>query len=356
MKIVNIDSYFKEIRGYDYEDHLLRKLGCSLVLATTRTEDEIVQACRGCEAVIVEHADTPVTKAVIDRLDDCRMIAKYAVGVDNVDVSAATQCGIIVCHAPNFCAEEVSDHAVALLLALTRRVVQFNDHVRKGGWFDLTIAPSLRRTKNRVLGLVGFGRIARLVAQKLKPFGVKILAYDPFIDPKIAEAQGVALVELEKLLAESDFVSVHTPLTKDTRHLIGARLLGLMKPTSFLVNTSRGPVIDEAALFETLRDKRIAGAALDVTEIEPLPATSPLRTLDNLILTPHQGATSIESLDDVRYTIAASVEAFCNGYWPEFVANREVKPKIPLKPWQVFAESKDRIARIDDSGRLIDFD
>lgn len=356
MIIANIDSYFKQIRGYEYEERVFRKLGAALILATTQTEDEIVEACRGCEVVVVEHADTPVTKAVIDQLASCRLIAKYAVGFDNIDVSAATQRGIIVCHAPNFCAEEVSDHAVALLLALTRRVVQFNDHVRQGGWFDLTVEPPLRRMKNRVLGLVGFGRIARLVAQKLQPFGVKILAHDPFIDRNTAETRGVALVSLEKLFSESDFVSVHTPLTKDTRHLIGARLLGLMKPTSYLVNTSRGPVIDEAALFEALRENRIAGAALDVTEIEPLPASSPLRGLKNLILTPHQAATSVESLDDVRYTIAASIEAYCKGYWPEFVANRDVKPSRPLKSWQEFTETKDRLVRLDQAGRLVDPD
>jgi D-3-phosphoglycerate dehydrogenase / 2-oxoglutarate reductase len=356
VRIINIDSYFKDIRGYDYERRLLHRLGASLVLATARTEDDIVQACRGCAVVLVEHADTPVTKAVINRLDDCHLIAKYSVGLDNVDVAAATQRRIIVCHAPNFCAEEVSDHAVALLLALTRRIVQLNEHVRRGGWFDLTIEPPMRRTKNRVLGLVGFGRIARLVAEKLKPFGVRILAFDPFVDPKTAEAHGVALVSLEKLFAESDFVSIHTPLTKDTRHLIGARLLGLMKPTSFLVNTSRGLVIDEVALFESLRDRRIAGAALDVTGVEPLPASSPLRGLDNVILTPHQAATSLDSLNDVRYTIAASVEAYHKGYWPEFVANRDVKSTKPLRAWQKFAESKDRLVRLDDSGRLVDLD
>ena len=354
MNIVNLDSYFKTVRGYDYEDRLFRNLGASLVLATARSEDEIVQASRGCEVILVEHADTPVTKGVIDRLDDCRLIAKYAVGFDNVDVAAATARGIIVCHAPNFCAEEVSDHAVALLLALARRVVQFNNHVRQGGWFDLQVEPPLRRTKHRVLGLVGFGRIARLVARKLKPFGVKILAYDPFLDPRSAEVEGATLVSLERLFADSDFVSVHTPLTEETRHFICARLLALMKPTSFIVNTSRGPVIDEEALIQTLREKRIAGAALDVTEVEPLPASNPLRGLDNVILTPHQAATSVESLVDVRATIAASVEAFCKGYWPEFVVNRDVKPSRPLRSWQEFAQTKDRLARLDDAGQLVD--
>jgi D-3-phosphoglycerate dehydrogenase / 2-oxoglutarate reductase len=218
------------------------------------------------------------------------------------------------------------------------------------------VEPPLRRTKHRVLGLVGFGRIARLVARKLKPFGIKILAYDPFLDSQTAEGEGATLVSLEKVFADSDFISVHTPLTKETRHLIDARLLALMKPTSFLVNTSRGPVVDEEALIDALRAKRIAGAALDVTEVEPLPASSPLRTLENVILTPHQAANSVESLVDVRATIGASVEAFCKGYWPEYVVNRSVKPVSPLKPWQEFAETNDRMARFGDDGQLVDLD
>jgi D-3-phosphoglycerate dehydrogenase / 2-oxoglutarate reductase len=354
MKIINIDSYFKEFRGYSYEERLALKLGASLILATVRTEPEIIAACSGCEVVLVEHADTPVNKSVIDRLDACRLIVKYAVGVDNVDISAATGRGIVVCHTPNFCIEEVSDHAVALLLALARRIVQFNDHVKAGGWAELTIDPPLRRTRNRVLGLVGFGRIARLVAQKMKGFGVKILAFDPFLDPEAVEAQGTTPVDIETLFAEADYISVHTPLTKSTRHSIGAKLLARMKPTSFLINTSRGPVIDEAALCDALREKRIAGAALDVTEIEPLPGSSPLRSFKNVILTPHFAANSVESLDDLRYAGGAAIEAFCKGYWPEFVVNPEVQPKQPLKPWKEFAERADRLARLDASGQLVD--
>jgi D-3-phosphoglycerate dehydrogenase len=354
MKIINIDSYFQPIRGYDFEDRLVRALGSSLILATLRTEPEIIQACAGCEVVLLEHPYTPLSAAVIDGLDDCRLVVKYSVGLDNVDVSAATERGIIVCHAPYFCVEEVSDHAVALIMCSARQVVQFNDHVHRSGWAGLPLVPPLRRTKNRVLGLVGFGRIARLVAQKMSGFGVTILTHDPFIDESTAEAHRAALVSMEKLFAESDFISIHTPLTKDTRHLIGSRLLNLMKPTSFLVNTSRGPVIDEAALVVALSDKRIAGAALDVAEVEPLPASSPLRALNNVVLTPHCAANSADSLNDLRYTGAASIEAYCKGYWPEFPANPPVRPKHNLKPWAEFAASQNRLVRVDAAGQLVD--
>jgi D-3-phosphoglycerate dehydrogenase len=354
MNIINIDSYFRPFRGYDYEERLIRALGSSLILATVRTEAEIIRAAAGCEAVLVEHANTPVSAAVMDGLRDCGLIVKYAVGLDNIDVAAATERGIMVCHAPYYCIEEVSDHTVSLILSLARRVVQFADHVRSGGWADLKIDPPLRRTRNRILGLLGFGRIARLVAQKMSGFGVTMVTYDPVIDQPTAQAHGATLVSMEKLFAESDFISIHTPLTKETHHLVGAKILGLMKPTSFLVNTSRGPVIDEAALVAVLRDKRIAGAALDVTEIEPLPASSPLRALDNVILTPHHAANSVESLDALRYTGAASIEAYCKGYRPEFVANPQVQPNGNLRPWEEFAARENRLARLNAAGQLID--
>ena len=354
MKIINIDSYFKDIRGYGYEERLANKLGATLILATVRAEPDIIAGCGDCEVVLVEHADTSVNKDVINHLDACRLIVKYAVGVDNVDVSAATARGIVVCHTPNFCAEEVSDHAVALLLSLGRRVVQFNDYVRGGNWAELTIDPPLRRTRDRVLGLVGFGRIARLVARKMSGFGVKILAFDPFLDAQTMEAHGAKPVGIETLFAESDYISVHTPLTKSTYHLIGAKLLGRMKPTSFLINTSRGPVVDEAALCDALREKRIAGAALDVTEIEPLPSSSLLRSFNNVILTPHYAANSVESLVDLRYAGSAAIEAYCKGYWPEYVVNPQVQPKRALAPWKEFEAKADRLVRLNASGQLVD--
>lgn len=354
MKIINVDSCFKDIRGYGYEERLASRLGSTLILAMARTDAAIIEACAGCEIILVEHADTPLNKNVIDRLDTCQLVVKYAVGIDNIDVSAASERGIMVCHTPNFCIEEVSDHAVALLMALVRRIVQFNDYVRSGGWANLTITPPLRRAQNRVLGLVGFGRIARLVAQKMAGFGMKTLAFDPYLDSKEIEAKGAKPVELNTLFAESDYISVHTPLTRNTRHLIGAELLARMKPTSFLINTSRGPVIEEVALCDALREKRIAGAALDVTEIEPLPGSSPLRSFDNVILTPHYAANSVESLSDLRYAGATAIEAYCKGFRPEFVVNPQVLTKVTLKPWDDFAIRTDRIVRLDASGQLVD--
>jgi D-3-phosphoglycerate dehydrogenase / 2-oxoglutarate reductase len=353
-RAINVDSYFRDSRGYTYEEHLLNKLGSELILASVRTVPEIIQACAGCEIVMVEHPDTPINEAAIGGLPDCNLILKYAVGVDNVDLQAATNYGIVVCHIPNFCVEEVSDHAAAMLLALARQVVPYNDSVRGGGWAEFTPEPPMRRLRNRVLGLVGFGRIARRFAEKMRSFGVKVLVFDPFIDQQTAQSQGATLVSREELFAQSDFVSVHTPLTQQTRHSIGADLLKLMKPTSSIINTSRGPVIDEVALSTILQENRIAGAALDVTEVEPLPASGPLRKLHNVLITPHCAANSVESLNDLRYTGAASLEAYCKGYLPEFVANPGVRPKQNLKPWKEFAASDNRLVRLDPEGKLVE--
>jgi D-3-phosphoglycerate dehydrogenase / 2-oxoglutarate reductase len=287
--------------------------------------------------VLVEHPDTPVTRKVIDALDDCWLIAKYSIGLDNIAVKACTERGIIVCHAPNFCVSEVSDHAVALLLNLARRIKVFDERVQHGGWHDLELKTPLRRLKTQTLGLLGFGKIARLVASKMKPFEVRMLCFDPYVTAQTASDCGVEIVDLGTLLQESDFLSIHAPLTSETYHLIGAPQLKLMKATAWIVNTSRGPLIDEAALAVALLNETIAGAALDVTETEPLSASSALRGLKNVILTAHHAAVSQESLEELRETLAKSIEAVCRGHWPNFVANPSVAPRRHFRPWSEFA-------------------
>jgi D-3-phosphoglycerate dehydrogenase len=285
----------------------------------------------------VEHPNTPITRKVIDSLDSCQLIAKYSIGLDNIDLEAASERGIIVCHAPGYCVEEVSDHAVALLLCLARHIVFFDRHVQNGGWHDLILDPPMRRLTTQVVGFLGFGRIARRVASKMKPFGVRMLCFDPYITAELSIEHGVETVDLETLLRTVDYLSIHAPLTPETQHIIGPAQFGLMKSTAWLINTSRGRLIDEAALTAALSSGTIAGAALDVTEIEPLPSASALRGMRNVVLTSHHAALSIESLQELRTTIAASMEAFCRGYWPDFVANSSVKPRRPLKPWGEFA-------------------
>jgi D-3-phosphoglycerate dehydrogenase len=342
IRVVNVDSFYRATRGYDYEQKFLRAIEATLSLSTSRLEADVIAACRGAQIILVEHPDTPFTREVIAALDGCQLIAKYAIGLDNIDIEAATDRQIVVCHAPGYCVEEVSDHAVALLLDLGRRITFIDRHVQSGGWY-LDLEPQLRRMSTQILGMLGMGRIAQAVARKMRPWGMRMLCFDPYINRETATALNVQPVDLPTLLKSSDFLSLHAPLTAQTHHIIGAAELEMMKPTAWVVNTSRGRLIDEGSLAAALERKRIAGAALDVTECEPLPPSSPLRGMPNVILTSHHAAVSTESLIDLRLTIAASVEAFCRGYWPRSVANPGIRPRKPLKPWDEYLQLSDRV-------------
>ena len=322
LTAVNIDCNF----DYGYERRRLAAAGIGLIERKAVTEDEIIAACADADAVILEGAKTPVNARVIGALRRCQVIAKYAVGVDNIDVAAATAAGIIVANAADYCTEEVSDHAVALLLACARRVVVLDRHVQAGGWGGVARTVPVRRISPLTLGLVGLGRIARATARKMAGFRLRIIAADPYL-PAGATEPGVEIVPLPELLRQSDLVSVHTPLTPETRGLLNEACFRAMKPTAYLVNTSRGPVVDEGALVRALRENQIAGAALDVVEEEPLPASSPLRGMPQVILTPHTAADSTDSMQHVRGTVVDSVVAALAGAWPPFPVNPKVKPR-----------------------------
>jgi len=323
---VNIDCNF----DYAYERQRLNSLGIDLVERKAITEDEIIAACADADAVVLEGAKTPMTARVIGALPRCQVIAKYAVGVDNIDLAAATAAGIVVANAADYCTEEVSDHAVGLLLACARRIVFLDRHVQAGGWGGAPRAFPVRRVSQLTLGLIGLGRIARATVRKMAGFRLRILAADPYLPAGTTEP-GVEIVSLERLLAESDLVSVHVPLTPETRGLVNEACFRAMKPNAFLINTSRGPVVDQAALVRALQEKRIAGAALDVVEEEPLPDSSPLRGMPQVILTPHTAADSTDSLQHARATVVDSVAAVLGGHWPPFPVNPKVVPLRPLR-------------------------
>lgn len=330
---VNIDCNF----DYSFETQRLAAAGIELVPWKAVTEDEIIRACADADAVILEGAKTPMTARVIGALPRCQVIAKYAVGVDNIDVGAATAAGIVVANAADYCTEEVSDHAVALLLASARRVMSMDRFVRRGEWSGFTKAQPLRRVSQLTLGLVGLGRIARATARKMAGFQMRILAADPYVAGPTAEG-GIEIVPLDQLLRESDLISIHVPLGAETRGLIGETAFRSMKPTAIVVNTSRGPVVDQEALIRALREKWIGGAALDVVTEEPLPPSSPLRDFDQVILTPHTGADSVDSMKHVRRSVVESVSAALTGYWPPFPVNPKVAPRSGLKPWSEFRQ------------------
>ena len=274
-----------------------------------------------------------LTSEIIRTLERCRLIVKYGIGVDDIDLAAATECGIVVANAPTYCMHEVADHAAALALSFGRRITYLDCQIRAGNWS--TVQKELwgvRRFSTQTLGIVGLGKVGGQFAKRMAPFGFRILGYDPYLKDEQISVRGATPAALEDLLRESDLVSLHVPHTPQTHHIIDASKLALMKSTAAIVNTSRGPVIDEVALIEALQEKRIFGAALDVLEHEPPAADNPLLQMDPLrvILSPHFGASSAETLPDLHNEVADAVGAVLADKWPPSVMNWTVVPKVPL--------------------------
>ncbi len=313
----------------------LERAGASFRAVEGQAPDEILDAAGDCDALLVVSSRVP--GHVLERLTRCRTLARLGAGMDRIDVAAATRCGIVVSNVPDFCVNEMAEHTLALLLAWGRRLPHVMAAMPRGEW-SARHHPGVHRIAGQALGLVGFGASARAVAVRAKGFGLRLLAWarDPAKHREEAARLGADLVPLGRLLEESDFVSLHVPLTPQTRHLIGSAELGRMKPSAVLINTARGAVVDEAALVEALRWHRIAGAALDVFEgidvfaLPERPPAHPLLELDNVILTPHCGGSSVESTRESKVRGARHAAEVLLGRWPAHVVNPDVVPRFPL--------------------------
>ena len=299
---------------------VLSKIGGELRLAPEPTPEGILSVARDADAVLTTYAK--VTGEMIPQMTKCRVISRFGIGVDNVDIPVATSKGIVVTKVPDYCLDEVSDHAMALLLALIRKIPSSNTRTQSGKWEMKAVVP-IHRLRGTVLGLVAFGQIPQLVAPKAQAFGMQVITYDPYVSDEVLKRANVRRVELDELIRTSDYISLHCPLTAETKHLFGADAFQKMKRSAYLVNTARGPVIDEAALAQALDQKLIAGAALDVMEKEP-PGTSPLFGRDNIIVTPHTSFYSEESLVDLQTKAAEEVVRVLSGQAPRNPVNPEV--------------------------------
>jgi D-3-phosphoglycerate dehydrogenase len=322
MKIVITDSNFV---SDEPERAVLESAGLSLLSRyQCKTEDELIEAGREADAVLVQFA--PVTRRVIEAWPACKLIVRYGIGYDNIDVRAAEDAGIAVCNVPSYCLDEVADHTCALLLAGLRKILAFDRSIRKGDWNVEKVARPMPRFSDSVLGLVGFGRIGARVAERMKPFGFQIMAYDPYLSEERAEQVGITKADtLELLLSRADAVCLHSPLTEETTHIINETSLKVMKPTAWLVNTSRGALIDTHALAIALRCGTIGGAAIDVFEQEPLPADHPLRECENVILTPHAAYYSDSALLALQTQAAEEIVRFARGLPLTSLVNKPVK-------------------------------
>ncbi len=299
-------------------------LDVELVRIQATKPDELFPAVANADALIVQWVK--ITSQVMDQMTRCRVISRYGIGVDMVDLEAATAHGIVVCNVPDFCIEEVSTHTIAFMLSLNRHLMLHHAHVKSGKWGGPSGgAPT--RLSCQILGIVALGNIGREVAHKAGAMGVKVLGCDPYVKPEVAQALGIELVGLEELLRRSDYVSLNCPLTAETRHLIGAAQLALMKPTAYLINMARGPVVDQAALYQALVAGTIKGAALDVLEQEPPAPDDPLLKLDNVIFTPHTASWTAEAGEQLRRDATRNVAIFLQGQPPRFVVNPAVLKK-----------------------------
>lgn len=318
FKVVVTDHPFPNM---EIEQRELGKIGADLVVRQCGGEDEVLDLTRDADAVLNTYAK--ITSTAIREMTRCRIIARYGIGVDNVDVKAASQRGIVVTNVPDYCVDEVSDQALTLLLALERKVVPLDKTVRTGVWSYQRFRP-IFRLRGRALGLVGFGKIARRLAEKAAALGLRIKAYDPCISNEMIKAAGAEPVSLETLLKTSDYVSIHCPLTPETRNMFGERLFSQMKPTAYLINTARGPIVDEQALYEAIKSKRLAGAALDVLCSEREPVRTPLLELEEVIITPHTAFYSEEAMVEQRLKAVTQVVKVLTGRSPDYPVNPEV--------------------------------
>jgi D-3-phosphoglycerate dehydrogenase len=310
------DSVFPNL---DLARAVVSRAGAELRMASQPTPEGIVAAAREADALLVTYAK--INADMIREMKKCKIISRFGIGVDNVDIEAATRQGIVVTKVPDYCIDEVSDHAMALLLSLVRKIPFSSARAHAGRWEMPAVTP-IHRLRGTVLGLVGFGRIPQLVAPKAKAFGMRVMAYDPYVPLNVMEQAGVGRLEFAELLKISDYISIHSPLLPETHHLFSDEVFRQMKPGALIVNTSRGPVVDEAALARALDAKQLAGAALDVLEQEP-PVNSPLFGRDNVILTPHTSFYSVESLEELQTKAAEEVVRVLSGQAPRNPVNPE---------------------------------
>lgn len=289
------------------------------------------------EADIVINAGGLVfSPEVFADLRRCRAVIQNSVGYDRIDVKAATARGIMIANLPDYCIEEVSDHAVALVLASARRLFPMQKIIRDDQWGKPGVSTqqltgTVERLSERTIGIVGFGNIGKLVAKKTRGIFARVLAADPYVSAEVVARHGAELVSLEDLLRQSDYVTLHVLLTDETRHLINAERLALMKPGAYLVNTCRGPIVDEVALTAALKEGRLAGAGLDVFEVEPIRADHPLANLDNVIVTPHLAVFSRTAMEQWRIQSFEDAARILKGYYPRGLVNRELKTTLGLK-------------------------
>ena len=322
--------------GYDFEMEALKPLGAEIVEIAAASDEGFVEAARDADALYAKGRQ--ITKRIIDGLERCKVITLGSVGADSVDIAAATARGIPVTNIPDTFIEEVADHAMTLILATYRRLVFQDRLVRDGRWKEgRPMLYAFPRLMGQTLGFIAFGHVARAVALRARPFGLHMLAYDPYVEELAMSPYGVEPVGLAELLQRSDIVSMHAPATADAHHMLKEEQFRLMKPGAIFINTGRGPTVDEAALIRALQEGWIAGAGLDVLETEPPGGNNPLLGMDNVILTAHVASASARFDPARKRRVGQELALVLRGRWPISCVNPSVLAKSDLRRWQPYA-------------------
>ncbi|MDA0596427.1 MAG: C-terminal binding protein [Chloroflexi bacterium] len=322
--VVHIDATESPL---ELERKALEGIDCEIVSIAASSEGEIIEAVKHATVILNDHS--PVTQAMIDQLTNCKQIIRYGHGYDTVDVDACTEAGIIVTNIAGSTSEEVSNHAMSLLLASARELKRLDLATTTGRWGEVYSRSILSRIYGETVGIVGFGWIGRAVARKCNAFGMNVLVSDPYVGDHLAIEYGVEFVSKDELLKRSDYVTLHVPhLAGNTHHYIDSKALEAMKPSAYLINTSRGPVVDEKALVHALQQNQIAGAGIDVFEEEPLSPDNPILKMDNVICTPHVAGSSKIGWETIRRRAGEEAARVLRGERPTVVVNPEVLGRI----------------------------
>lgn len=301
------------------EESMLKKANIEFTVLQSRDKKEIIKAAQKSDAIIILYAN--IDREIMEAAPNLKLISRFGIGINMVDVEAATELGIQVANVNDYCVDEVSDHALASIMSAARRLFIYNEDTNAGGW-DFKKAPIPLRASEATVGLLGYGKIPRRLGEKLKAIGYQVKAYDPFVSAEKMADDGVVKASVDEIMTDSDFISVHVPLIKETYHLVGERELSMMKKTAYIVNTARGPIIDEKALVRALQEGEVAGAFLDVTEEEPLPETHPLRDLKQVVLTPHAAWYSEDAFREIREKAVQNVLEKSQGKNPTYLLNK----------------------------------
>jgi len=307
------------------DEELIRQNGGAIRYGKAADERERVRLAAGAEVIVA--GSTPLAREFFAALPRLKGVVRLGIGVDSVDLDAATELGIVVANVPDFCSEEVAEHALGLILAVTRKIALADRKTRQGEWvpgMDALMRP-IRRLSGQTLGLIGLGKIGRSLAAKAKGLGLNVIAHDPHVSAKAAQAAGVPLMSLEELLPQTDILSLHVPVTAETKGIVNAHTLTLLKPGAILINTARGPVVDEAALLAALTSGRLAGAGLDVLQQEPLRLPHPLAEFENVVFTCHYASLSEQSYASMRKQVSEQTVQILRGEFPRHLVNLRVK-------------------------------